>query len=132
MAKPVKADRVRETLDLLVDRFERGDVPALIAKGVFPAPNIPMAKWSLSNRTIAMLHNSTDARGYRQWQSAGRQVRKGARSFSILGPRMVKIADDKTGEESMRLAGFVAIPVFDNEAAVVARDGGRHSEIHIL
>ena len=113
MGKPVKADRVRETLDLLVDRFERGDVPALIAKGVFPAPNIPMAKWSLSNRTIAMLRNSTDARGYRQWQSVGRQVRKGARSFTILGPRMVKVKDKKTEEESMRLIGFVGIPVFD-------------------
>ena len=116
MGKPTKADRVRETLDLLVDRFQRGDVPGLIAKSVFPAPNIPLAKWSLSNRTIAMLRGSADARGYRQWQQVGRQVKKGARAFTILGPRMAKVKDKETDEETMRLIGFVGIPVFDIKA----------------
>ncbi len=107
-----KVDRVKETLDAVVDLFLSGDVPATVQKATFPAPNIPIAKWSLRNRVLAAMAGTSDARGFRQWKAAGRHVRKGARSFSILGPRMVKVEDKATGDESTRLIGFVAIPVF--------------------
>ncbi|MCZ6691117.1 MAG: ArdC family protein [Planctomycetota bacterium] len=112
MGTKSKVDRVKETLDAVVRMFESGDVPAVVQKAVFPAPNIPIAKWSLRNRVLAALAGTSDARGFRQWKGAGRHVRKGARAFSILGPRMVKVEDKATGDESTRLVGFVAIPVF--------------------
>ncbi len=115
-AKTQRADRVRETLDGIVAAFERGDVPSAIRKATFPAPNIPMARWSLSNRVIAMMRGTGDARGFRQWEAVGRHVKKGARAFSILGPRLVKDKDKATGEERSKLIGFVGIPVFAAES----------------
>lgn len=56
-----------------------------------------------------------DARGYRQWQEAGRQVKKGARAFGILAPLTVKkVETDESGAEVERRAvvGFKSIPVF--------------------
>ena len=115
MGNPSKADRVRETLDRIVDRFQSGDVPELIGKATFPPADIPLARWSLHNRVLAMMAGTADARGFRQWKEVGRHVKKGSRAFCILGPRMVKVADKETDEETMRLVGFVAIPVFRAE-----------------
>ncbi|MCZ6689673.1 MAG: hypothetical protein O7H41_08730, partial [Planctomycetota bacterium] len=55
MGTKSKVDRVKETLDAVVDLFLSGDVPATVQKAVFPAPNIPIAKWSLRNRVLAAL-----------------------------------------------------------------------------
>jgi hypothetical protein len=43
-------------------------------------------------------------------------VRKGSKAAYILGPLTVKAEDPKTGEETLRLVGFKAIPVFPLEA----------------
>ena len=62
-----------------------------------------------------LLAGTTDARGYAQWQEAGRHVRTGAKAFRILGPVFVKKpldTNDPNGEEVEVLVGFRAIPVF--------------------
>jgi hypothetical protein len=76
----------------------------------------PMAYWSLGNQLLALIHGTDDARGFRQWEQAGRRVKKGVRAFYILGPVKVKRTkrDDTTGEDVERVVvvGFKAIPVF--------------------
>ena len=73
------------------------------------------------------MHDTEDARGFKQWYEAGRYVMKGSKAFYILGPVFKKIKEDKPtapGEtertEKEVLAGFRAIPVFrceDTEGA---------------
>jgi len=96
----------------IIERFESGDIPEAIALSMFPIPNIPAAKWSLMNRTLMFLAGTEDARGYRQWQEAGRQVKKGARAFRIFAPRFKKVSREETQEETIRLIGFLLVPVF--------------------
>ena len=62
--------------------------------------------------------DTSDAKGYRQWQEAGRHVNKGAKAFHILGPRTKKLTDtDDAGQqiEKVVLPGFYTIPVFKVE-----------------
>lgn len=110
---------VQEVLRAIVARFEAGDIPEAIALSMFPIPNIPAAKWSLLNRTLMFLAGTQDARGYRQWQEAGRQVKKGAKAFLILAPRFRKKIEEED-EEGVILTGFLSVPVFrleDTEGA---------------
>jgi antirestriction protein ArdC len=62
-----------------------------------------------------MLCNCTeDARGFRQWEEAGRHVKKGERAFSILGPRIVADAQRREAgdADATKLIGFRRISVF--------------------
>ena len=107
--------KVKQALENIVQRFKEGDVPEAIAYSMFPIPNIPATKWSLLNRTIMFLSGTGDARGFRQWKEAGRHVKKGAKSFTILAPRFVKKQTENEEETEPILAGFLAVPVFKVE-----------------
>jgi len=86
--------------------FESGDLPKVFAKNfLVGTANKPSAKWSAANRAIMFWHTD-DARGYKAWAEAGRQVKKGAKSFGILGPIIKKV----DGED--KLVGFRRVPVF--------------------
>jgi antirestriction protein ArdC len=73
------------------------------------------------------LAGTEDARGFKQWQEAGRRVKKGAKAFYILGPvsgkKKIKerVIDPETGEEKeveserVFIKGFRCIPVFRYE-----------------
>jgi hypothetical protein len=118
MAKAVKQTRqekVDAVLNGIVDLFTEGDVAKAVAIATFPIPDIPLAKWSLRNRVIAMIAGTGDARGFRQWESVGRCVQKGKRAFYILAPLLVKSKTgevDKNGKPRMVCIGFKAVPVF--------------------
>lgn len=97
--------------------FESGNVPKAIAPiFVRRHDNLPCRSWSWSNRLLTALADTNDARGFRQWLDAGRVVKKGAKSFQILGPvsKKITVRDGETGDESERVAvvGFKSIPVF--------------------
>lgn len=78
--------------------------------------SIPSDNWSILNRMIMlMVGRTSDARTYKQWQKAERQVVKGARSFSIIAPITKKSVDPESGEEKVYLIGFRALPVFPLE-----------------
>ena len=70
-------EKVRHVLASIIERFKTGDIPKAIALSMFPIPNIPAHKWSLLNRTLMFIAGTQDARGYKQWNSAGRKVKKG-------------------------------------------------------
>ncbi len=66
-----------------------------------------------------LLAGTADARGFRQWQEAGRSVSKGAKALYILGPVMKRVkrkaSDEHEGEREEFadvLVGFMPVPVF--------------------
>ena len=113
MSDSIKA---RACLQQIVDLFKSGNVPqALAVATIPPQAGIPSAKWSWSNRLLQFLADTSDSRGYRQWQEAGRQVKKGVKSFYILGPSTKKVTETgENGEKTEKLVvvGFHTIPVF--------------------
>jgi hypothetical protein len=112
-----RQEKVDAVLNGIVDLFTEGDVAAAVAVATFPTPDIPLAKWSLRNRVIAMINGTGDARGFRQWESVGRNVIKGKRAFYILAPLLIKSKTerDKDGKPRMICIGFKGIPVFRAE-----------------
>ena len=111
--------KARTCLQGIVDLFKSGNVPkALAVVTIPPQAGIPSARWSWSNRLLQFLADTSDARGYRQWQEADRHVKKGSKAFSILGPKVVKRTEtDSAGIETEKTAviGFFTIPVFRAE-----------------
>lgn len=113
--------KVNAAVSRIVDMFTTGDLPAKVAQTVIAqqTSDAPSARWSLGNRLLMLAAGTDDARGYDQWQKAGRHVVKGAHAFSILGPRTVKVKErdeDGTEREAARVVGFFTIPVFPVEA----------------
>ena len=111
--------KARVCLQRIVNLFKEGNIPkALAVATIPPQAGIPSAKWSWSNRLLQFLADTSDARGYRQWQQAGRQVNKGSKAFLILGPNVKKITKtDDAGEKTEKIivTGFHCIPVFRAE-----------------
>lgn len=116
--KRQKIDRVAESLNAVVEMFTTGSLPEKIAQTVIlrKVTDAPIGSWSLGNQLIALTSGTVDARGYKQWQQVGRQVKKGAKAVYILAPmtRKYKIENKETGEEEEKVAiyGFRGIPVF--------------------
>ena len=111
---------VKEVLDIILNRFESGDIPQAIAYSMFPVPDLPSSKWSILNRICMFLSGTYDARGYGQWKQVNRYVKKGAKAIYILVPRVLKRKIDTDegedeGQEEEILAGFMARPVFKVE-----------------
>ena len=107
--------KVKNVLDKILEAFESGNVPEAIAVSFLPRLNSPSNNWSLSNRLIMVFSGTHDARGYRQWQKAGRHVRKGAKAVYILGPKQIKKKDENTGEKEILTVGFTPVAVFKLE-----------------
>ena len=101
----------------ILSAFESGNLPkALAPVFVRRKDGVPCRAWSWSNQLIAALAGTSDARGYRQWQAVGRQVKKGSKSFPILCPCIGKRTekDGETGQEKdvQFIYGFTSAPVF--------------------
>ena len=111
--------KAKVCLQRIVDLFKEGDIPkALAIATIPPQTDIPSAKWSWSNKVLQILADTSDARGFRQWEQAGRKVNKGAKAFHILGPKARTIKEtDENGHETEKviLTGFFAIAVFRAE-----------------
>ena len=111
--------KAKECLQRIVDLFKAGNIPkALAVATIPPQADIPSAKWSIGNRILQFLADTSDARGFRQWQKANRKVKKGSKAFCILGPntRVIQETDDGGHEvEKVIVTGFHAIPVFRAE-----------------
>ncbi len=109
-------EKVRKVLDTILEKFKTGDIPEAVAFSMLPVPDdLPSAKWSLLNRMVMFLSGTHDGRGYRQWNKANRNVKKGSKAFHILVPYFKKLEDKETGEHSEVLKGFMVKPVFRYE-----------------
>ncbi len=103
--------KVKQVLNIILDKFKSGDIPKAVAYCMYPIPEIPSAKWSLMNRTLMFLSGTMDGRGYKQWQQVDRFVKKGSKGFFILVPFIKKIDGEQGGEKEI-LVGFGCRPVF--------------------
>lgn len=114
--------RADSELEKIVQLFSTRELPDLCVKALINSPAKPSSKWSFGNQLLALLAGTADARGFRQWQKAGRSVRKGAKAIHILGPVSKKVRrpqSDITGETEDEytevLVGFMPVPVFRYE-----------------
>lgn len=114
MGKTETRERAEQAVSGIVKMFESGELPEAIARTVIHRQHsdAPSAKWSLGNQIIMFFQGTADARGFRQWEKAGRTVKKGARAFYILAPLTKKIEDKESGEEKVIITGFKSVPVF--------------------
>lgn len=122
---------VKDAMDTILKMFNDDNLEK-VARAVFKGDAIPSDKWSFLNRILMYLNDTEDARGFKQWQQAGRYVKRGSKAFHILAPVFKKITAEKIsetgkieGEEKQILAGFRAIPVFrfeDTEGTPLVRE----------
>ncbi len=115
-------EKARVQLDALLEAFRTGKVEKAIVKTLITRhpddPLRPVDTWSLANRLLTWCGGTDDARGYRQWQLAGRHVKKGSKAIYILAPSTRKVRDeDGSGNETDKVivTGFRAVPVFRYE-----------------
>lgn len=104
-------EKVKFVLNQILEKFQSGDIPEAIAYSMFPFPNLPSTKWSLTNRTLMFLSGTMDARGYQQWQQANRYVKRGSNALYIIVPYL-KVINDESDERKYALTGFGARAVF--------------------
>jgi hypothetical protein len=105
-------NHVKEAMDTLLKMFKEDNLE-IVARAVFKGNDVPSDKWSFLNRVLMYCNNTEDARGFIQWQEAGRYIKKGAKAFYILAPMFKKVIDEN--EEKKILAGFKGVPVFGIE-----------------
>ena len=107
--------KVKQVLDSILEKFKTGEIPDAIAMATFPIPDTPSCRWSFTNRTLMFLSGTCDARGFRQWKSVDRWVKKGAKAIYILVPCFKKKTEAETGEEKEVLCFFKSSAVFKVE-----------------
>ena len=105
--------KAQKALDTVVARFQTGDLSPIVAIiKLRYSETIPSSKWTLGNQVLAYIQTgSLDCRGFRQWQTAGRQVQKGRQAAWILGPSTYKVENDE-GDTQTIIKGFHGIAVF--------------------
>jgi len=77
--------------------------------------DVPCRRWSWHNQLLVALCATVDARGIKQWNQAGRKVKKGSSAIWILAPCVKKVAEkNDQGQEKERqvIYGFRSVPVF--------------------
>ena len=100
-------------IDRIVGAFDDPEklVDTVVRAALIPNTS-PCTKWGPTNRFLAALAGTSDARGFRQWQEVDRNVRKGAKALHILVPRFKTVEDEEADDVQQQLIGFVSAPVF--------------------
>lgn len=111
------SDKGKQLLQEVVKLFTTDGCPIVnyAAKGYITINGKPSEKWSWGNKILMLMQGTEDARGYKQWQEVGRNVKKGAKAIYILRPLIVKkIEKDAAGKdkEVEFVHGFAGLPVF--------------------
>ena len=120
-AKLPKSEMIKTAVENLFEMFKSGKFPEAVAISVIrkrECDEIPSDKWSLGNRLLMRIQGTDDARGYKQWQSCNRQVKKGARAIHIFTPSTKVIKEEnEDGEEVKKIiiTGFYPTSVFRYE-----------------
>ena len=68
--------KVKAVLDSILDQFQNGNIPEMVALSTYPVSILPMNKWSLLNQLVCYITGLTDFRGYKQWLEVKRNVKK--------------------------------------------------------
>jgi hypothetical protein len=112
--------KAQDVAEQILEAFKNGDVPkALAPVFIKRKDNVPCRNWSWCNQLVCILNGTDDARGFRQWEQVGRNVRKGAKAFQIFVPlfKKLKVTDENGIEKEIQaLFGFKSAPVFALES----------------
>jgi antirestriction factor ArdC-like protein len=116
-ARALSSERVSAIAHDILAAFESGELPKALAQlFIHRKVDVPSRAWTWTNRLIAIRRGHVYAAGFRQWQEAGRYVKKGEHAFHILAPRITKAKEDDEGrgvkEGDPVTLGFLAVPVF--------------------
>lgn len=104
--------QAQETIQKLLAAFAAGQIAQPLSVRYWQRDSPPpMHAWSLPNLLLCLLAGATDARGYKMWQQAGRQVRRGEKACTHILIPIIKRSEDK--DEENHLIGFTSQPVFD-------------------
>ncbi len=107
--------KARAALDNVIEAFQTGDLSPIVKMARIQLDSdAPAAKWSFSNRVLAYVQTGTlDCRGYRQWQAAGRQVKRNTNAAFIFAPLTIrrKKTNASDDDETRAIIGFRPIPV---------------------
>ena len=96
----MKNQHVQDAIAKVVETLKTGNIEK-IAYAVFKSQKgYPSDSWSFLNRLIMFCHDTEDARGFRQWNQAGRRLKKGTKAIYISVPGKVKTrTTNEKGEE---------------------------------
>lgn len=107
-------DKIKVATGCLMEMFRTQSFPEAIAFTIIHGDSTskPSSHWSLGNRILMLVSGTRDARGYRQWGTVGRQVKKGAKAIAIFAPLTKTVEDKTTSQNRTIILGFRPIPVF--------------------
>jgi antirestriction protein ArdC len=110
-------DNAKAALNGLVEKITADRIATFVRGRLFSdGVSLPCHNWSLMNQFFVCLADTQDARGFRQWQEVGRNVKKGVHALYILVPLIkTKKKEGEEGTEEAKLTGFRAMPVFRME-----------------
>ena len=111
--------KAKESAKIILEAFRQpNNLPKPLAQVfIHRKDNVPCRSWSWRNQFLVALQGYRDARGFRQWEQAGRWVKKGERAFYILSPVTKKVVEEDTGEKKSVVYGFKGTAVFGYEQA---------------
>ena len=105
-------------LNTVINMFRDPDkLVKAAASATFPPCDMPASKWTMRNRWLAVMQSGEmDCRGFRQWENAGRKVKKGAKAIFILAPILIPkkvngVPVKVNGKTEMMCIGFKGIPM---------------------
>ena len=109
--------RTHEVAQRIVQAFKHPEkLPeALAPMFIRRKDDVPCRRWSWHNQLVVGLSGTVDARGMKQWNRAGRKVKKGCKAVWILAPCIRKVreeGEDGGEQERQILYGFRSVPVF--------------------
>jgi antirestriction protein ArdC len=129
-------EKAKAVLDGLVEKINSETASQFVRERIelfSDGSDIPCRRWSLMNQMSVFLSGTHDARGIRQWNMAGRKVKKGAHALYIFVPMLYAVPkkkpetdEAKSGDEDeaelplQTITGFKEMPVFrveDTEGA---------------
>jgi len=129
---------VKTELDNLVTLFSSKEFSEVCAHTLIRFPDVPMSKWSFSNRLIVAFHGSTDARGFRQWQAVKRHVKgayqcpkcKSYFSNAQIAPEACLCL--KCGERLRRTTIYILAPVYKKFQEIEKDDKDQEKQVEIV
>ncbi|MDP2652047.1 MAG: hypothetical protein Q8O94_02835 [bacterium] len=87
----------------ILNEFEDGTAPNVVAEILFEWPNVPSKIYSLNNKTLLFEAAAADARGVNAWRSVGREVKSNAEEVYIWAPSFAPVKDDETKKKAKEI-----------------------------
>ena len=131
--------KAKAAIDDVIKKLKTGNLSPVvqyvgIKRAAGDTGDLPSDNWSAGNQVLAYATTGCgfDQRGFNQWKSAGRRVKKGAKAGYILVPitRKFQKENPDTGqmEDKQFLAGFKAVAVFARRDTVTASGADDYQE----